>query len=585
MKKADLNKKLLARLAPRRVPTRAQFRYISTALTPLEKRIARLILIIGSLSALWIIAVFALTHLERVPARGGEYSEAIVGAPTYINPLYAPLNDVDADLTRLIYAGVMRRAPDGSIIPDLAESLDASADGKTYTVKIRADRRFHDGEPVTAEDALFTINAIKNPEYRSALQASFRSVSAEKVDDRTLKFTLQEPFAAFPELLTVGILPAHLWADVPASGATLAEFNVKPVGAGAYRFQSFVRDRLGNIKSYALARFDEAAHLDTLAFKFFPTPETALAALTNRSVDGAAFIPSGNLSKNRKNIQALALRLPQLTAVFFNQRKNAALSDLSVRKALLLALDRASVMNTALPEGAELANGPLPADAISGVENAPLPGYDIEQAKTLLEKAGWKIPSNGGAREKVSRDKKGRVTASSTLEVALTTVDRDEHRKAVERIAEGWRAVGVDVSINFVPAKDIQKTVIRPREYEALLYGIVFGPDLDPFPFWHSSQAAEAGANLANYANRNADDLLVAARKTTDLKIRAVKLSEFQKLVIAEIPAIFLYRPDYRYAISTAIKGVAVSRVGAPADRFASINEWYRRTRPVWKWR
>lgn len=583
MKKGDLNKKLIARLTGRRLPTRAQFKHIGTTLAPRERQIVRIAAIAAGLSAVWLIAVFLITHIDRAPARGGEYSEAIVGAPTYVNPLYAPLNDADADLVRLIFSGLMRRTPEGTMVGDLGDSLEASDDGKTYTARLRTDRFFHDGKPVTVDDVLFTMNAIKNPEYRSALHASFRSVAIEAADEHTVKFTLQEPFAAFPELLTVGILPAHLWADVPPSGATLAEWNVKPIGAGPYKFHSFVRDRLGNIKSYTLARATDGSYLDRVILRFHPSPETARAALQSRSVDGVAFVPSGSIPKNRKKVEAVPLRLPQLTAVFFNQRKNAALADANIRRALTIATDRVAVMNAALPEGAELADGPIPADAIPSVDRPTPPAFDQAFARELLDKAGWKLSAEGSVREKVTRDRRGRVTASSTLSVALTTVDREEHRAAAEKVAEAWRAIGVGVEITFVPAKEIQKTVIRPREYEALLYGLVYGPDTDPFPFWHSSQAAESGSNLANYTNRNADDLLVAARRTTDAALRAAKLNDFQKLVVAEFPAIFLYRPDYRYVISTAIKGITVGRVGTPADRFAGITDWYRRTKPTWK--
>lgn len=565
------------------MPTLAQLKHIGATLAPRERQIARVALIAAALSFAWLVAVFLITHIERAPARGGEYSEAIVGAPTYINPLYAPLNDADADLVRLIFSGLMRRTPEGTVVGDLAESLEASDDGKTYTARLRSDRFFHDGRPVTVDDVLFTMNAIKNPEYRSALHASFRSVTVETIDERTIKFALQEPFAAFPELLTVGILPAHLWADVAPSGATLAEFNVKPIGAGVYKFHSFVRDRLGNIKSYTLARASDAAFLERIILRFHPSPETARAALASRSVDGVAFVPSGSVPKNRKKVDAVPLRLPQLTAVFLNQRKNAALADAQVRKALTLAVDRTAVMNAALPLGAEPANGPIPEGSTSGVDAVAPPAFDQTLSRELLDKAGWKLPEGGGTREKVTRDRRGKVTASSTLAVALTTVDREEHRAAAEKVAEAWRAVGVGVELTFAPAKDMQKNVIRPREYEALLYGLVYGPDLDPFPFWHSSQAAEGGSNLANYANRNADDLLVAARRTTDAALRAAKLNDFQKLIVAEFPAIFLYRPDYRYVISSAIKGVGIMRVGVPTDRFAGITNWYRRTRAVWK--
>lgn len=587
-RRPDVNWRLLARLAPRRAPSLRQFRLLGTVLIPAERRWLRVLIVAAVLSGAALVVRAGLARLHYVPARGGGYTEGIVGAPQLINPLYASGNDADTDLTRLLYAGLLRFDASGELQPDLAEHWELSSDGKRYTVTLRENLRWSDGVPLTVDDVLFTIDAFKNPEWKSPIGAVFRKAAAARSDERTITISLPEAQPSFAHALTVGILPVHGWGDVPPAKAPLAEFNIKPIGAGLYRFKSLTRDRTGTIKTYVMERnpyYHDPAYLDRVTVKFFSDFGSAGQALHARQIDSVGFLPVDIRSafQGRGDYASFQIALPQLTAVFFNARRQELFKDKAVRAALALAVDRERVVSDSLKGEGEGLAGPLPAGVFPGVPPVPVPMPDAAQALKLLDGAGWKLPAAGSVREKVTRDKKGNVTASSTLAFSLTTVDRSETVTAARVLQEAWGKIGVAVELAIVPASRMSKEIIRPRAYDALLYGEVFGADPDPYSFWHSSQSAEGGLNLSGYANRDADDLLDAARKTADAATRAKKYQEFQKIVMGDVPAIFLYRSFYTYLVDRAVQGVRVERVFTPSDRWNSIRSWYRKTRPTFR--
>lgn len=586
---ADLNKRLLTQLSPRRTPSWRQLRYLPTVLSRAERCAAAGLLVVAFVALATIgVRVWQL-HVVSMPARGGEYIEGLVGAPTYINPLYASANEVDLDLTRLVYNGLMRTTPEGTVVPDLAETVELSEDGKTVTAFLREGVRFHDGQTLTTDDILFTFEAIQNPAYKSPYAGSFKGVTITAPDERTVTFTLTEPYAPFLTALTVGILPAHLWRDVPPSSANLAEFNLKPIGSGPYKFKAFSRDRVGTIRSYTFERFADngssAPFIGRVAFRFFPDFDSAVEAYRNRQIDGLGFAPTTlrDRLRGRHDANEFPLALPQYTALFFNQKRVEALKDSQVREALTVSLDRDRIIADALLGAGELVDGPVFPGFAGVTSTPPHAAFDPDKAAQLLEKAGWALPENSGPRVKQTKDSRGRVTATTTLALTLVTVQRDETSAAAKTVADTWRALGVDVKVEEVPAARMQRDILRPHAYDVLLYGQILGRDPDPLPFWHSGHAVEGGLNLALYANRNADALLEEARKEQDAEKRGMLYTKFADLVVTERAAAFLYRPVYPYFVTTAVKGIRADEIAVPADRFAGIADWYIKTRKGWR--
>jgi len=163
-------------------------------------------------------------------------------------------------------------------------------------------------------------------------------------------------------------------------------------------------------------------------------------------------------------------------------------------------------------------------------------------------------------------------------------VDATENLAAAEQVKKNWEAMGVKVTLDVVAASRMQKDKIRPREYQALLYGEIIGADPDPYPFWHSSQNDASGLNLAVYSNRRVDELLEKARVTAKSEDRVPLYKEFQDILADEQPAILLYSPTYTYVIGRKVKGAQQSgNIFTPSDRFDDITVWYINNKRVWK--
>lgn len=573
-----LDRDLVSALNPARLPSAKHLRYLPEVLSAREQLLIRWVtgFVIVCLAVLGVRLY--QRHIAFTPISGGTYTEVLVGAPQHVNPILAQGNDVDRDLTALTYASLFRVGPDQKLVPDLVERQEIAQDQKTYTLTLKEDVRWHDGEPLTAHDVVFTIGRIQDPAFKSPLLRTLAGVKAELVDDRTVKLALNEPFAPFLTNLTFGILPEHIWADVPAENVSLVEYNLKPVGSGPFMFKSLTRDRSGGIKAYTIVRFDgyfgKPPYLDAITFRFAPDLATANETVRQKGSEGISFIAKTSrkdMAKN-KRIRLIDLSLPQYTAIFFNQR-TALLQNPKVREALALAVDRQAIVRDVLGGQGAVVDGPiLPGFIGFHAEIRAIP-YDPGRANTLLDEAGWKRIDG-----KQFRDKNG-----EELKFSMTTIDQPELAQVIGKIREAWAAVGVNLEVHLEETTRIQREVIRPRDYQSLLYGEIVGLDPDPYPFWHSSQQRDPGLSLAIFFSKQADKVLEQARVTTDERERTLKYIEFQNILTQEIPAIFLYSPTYTYGLGKKIQGFDEEGIVIPADRFADVTNWYVKTKRVWK--
>ena len=234
-----------------------------------------------------------------IPNYGGEYSEAIIGSPQFINPILISANDADRDLSALIYSGLTKYEGNGNIVPDLAESYEISGDGFAYTFHLRKDVKWHDGEKFSADDIIFTVNAILNSDYGSPLRLNWQGVDVEKQDDHTVVFKLSKPHFQFIEKTAIGILPRHIWEAIDPKNINLADANLKPIGTGPFVFSKFTKDKLGNIISYTLNAnenfYNGKPYLASVSLYFYEDEEKALDAYKKALV----------LDKDNKDYQKL----------------------------------------------------------------------------------------------------------------------------------------------------------------------------------------------------------------------------------------------------------------------------------------
>lgn len=514
---------------------------------------------------IWLIALVSDRFTTEVPARGGSYREAVVGTPRSINPILA-VTDVDRDLVALIFSGLMRLSPDGTLVPDLAESVTVSEDKKTYTFVIREDAVFHDGTPVTSADVAFTVERAQNALVKSSKRANWEGVEVAVVDERTVSFTLTEPYAQFLENARLGILPKHLWENVAVTELPFSKLNTEPVGTGPFRFTEMRTTSGGIPSSILLTGVTEGArvpHLESVELAFYPDAAAQIDALEGDATLGAHSI----LPEGRTPHEAV---LGRIFAVFFNQNQQNLFADKVVRDALDAALDKEAIVSTLIDGYGSPLSGPLPPRSLE-----ESPSAARADAAALLEKNGWKKGDDGVWAKTVKK-------STTRLAFTLRTGNADELREAAFLVRDAWKAFGADVAVELFDAGDLSEDVIRPRKYDALLFGQVVGTDADLFAFWDSSQRNDPGLNIALYTNSSVDGLLRDARRATDATERRKATEEAAAKIQAETAAIFLYSPHFVFGTPPEIRGVTLQNIVTPADRFLTIDTWYVSTERVW---
>lgn len=528
-----------------------------------------------------LVRAYFYSGESNIPDYGGEHIEGLVGQPRFINPVLSASSGTDTDISRLVYAQLLKFDRDLKLAPDLAVSLpEVSADQKSYTIKLKSGLKWQDGEPITADDVLYTIQTIQNASYESPLYANWNRVRIEKIDDLTLKFNLPEVSASFITNFALGILPKHVWGDMSPNNFRLSDSNLQPVGSGPYIVHEIKKTSDGTIKSLTL-KAHELYHAGTpyityFTFKFYTDYTSLASAYTSRDVSSVGFIPFDRKayleSSDRTN--QYTVTLPQYQAVFFNLPKNQVLNQLAVRQALWLTVDRANIIDEAYIGLAKPAYGPiLPGNL--GYSDAPEKAshLSLDEASQILDKAGWKIDPATGFRTRTVG------TNQQKLEFNLATSSFPLHVRTAQLLSSQWSKIGANVRVVVVSAADLQDDYIRPRNFDALLFSENTGADPDPYPFWHSSQSHDPGLNLSGFSNQTVDKLLLDARRTNDTNARAKNYQDFQNIMTQQIPAIFLNNAVYVYTIPKKEKGFEASTLIYPSERFSNVHEWYIETR------
>lgn len=593
-------------------PKLKQWAYFFKVLSKKEKYIfGGLILILVTASIIWPVVSYH-KKTQPVASSGGKYTEGLIGQPRYINPLLAQYNDTDRDLTGLVFSGLLKYNCQGELILDLAENYTISDDGKTYEVFLKKNVKWHDNESFSADDIVYTIETIQDPAYTSPLRTNWQGVLVEKINQFSVRFVLKTPYAPFLHHLTAGILPRHLWQGIDETNFPLAQHHLEPVGTGPYQFKKLQKDRNGNVRYFELDKFADyygpQPKIDTLAFKFYPNPEDAIEGLNKIEVDGLAYISSQNKNKiqNLAEFDIRIFYLPRYFAVFFNQTQSKALADKQVRWALNLAANKQTIVNDLLANQGQIVHSPFTYASLDQAIKENIIDFDLEKAKQVLEEAGWQEPSlpekaeeepeNESSEENNEIKENDRLvkndqgllvrqktinndTLPSLLEIDLVTTDWPELSSVAQALKKQWEQIGAKINLVIVDLAAIQADYIKPRAYQALLFGEILGPDPDPFAFWHSSQKKDPGLNLALYDNKKADQLLEQARQEMDSEVRTQKYQEFQQILAEDMPAVFLYNPTYLYPIPNKIKGANIERIYLPYQRFCQIEEWYTKTK------
>ncbi len=596
-----------------KLPKKEEINSVFTAFSKKEKIIFSVLLAILLISTLSIVESINKTLMVKIPLRGGSLSEGIIGTPRFINPILAS-SPSDLDMVALVYSGLMRKNPDGTVTPDLAEKYVMSKDGLTYTFTLKNNVYFQNGQPVTADDVIFTVNKAEDPTINSPQEVNWSGVTATKIDSKTVQFTLKQPYPSFLENATLGIMPAVLWNS---SAIELNSANINPVGSGPYMIKSAVKESSGVIDSYELQPFQKFAlgepYIENLSTHFYSNEDDLINALQNGEVDQISSITplNANILKER-NYEIESSVLPRVFGLFFNQNKNLLFTDKVVTNAINQAIDKDQVVQDVLSGYGVALDGPIPPNMIA--YQAPNDGNSLSRDQILqnvessLAKDGWVKGPDGFLQKNISAKKsttvvkaaatKGKTSvtsvkttttstsgksATTVLEFSISTGNAPELAKTAELIKQDLAVVGIKVDIKTFEVGDLNQSVIRPRNYDALLFGEIINHESDLFAFWHSSQRKDPGLNVAMYTNAKVDKILETASTEINEQQRIKDYTQFENDIKQDMPAVFLYSPNFIYVVSPSVKGLSLGNITTSSDRFSNIYSWYTQTENVWK--
>ena len=518
------------------------------------------------------------------------YREGVVGSPTSVTPVTAR-SRADRTLVGLVFSGLVRPAAAGGYEPDLAESWATDAAGTTWTVKLRPDATWHDGVPVTADDVVYTVEALKSPDSAGGMSGAWAEVTAKALDARTVQFTLDTPIAGFLAVLCQPLLPAHLLADVPLADLAGSDFARLPVGTGPFSLVELdgthaVLEPAGSVA--APGDPTPGPSLDSLATPF-PAPtavrpvpyierievdfyltEAAMAdALRRGEIDGAAgFTPpvsSGLAGTN--GLERLRYPTTTLSTALLNLRPDhPELGDAAVRRALLAAIDRDALVAGALAGDAVRADALVPpASWAFDATAAPPVAYDPSAAAKALTNAGWK--KTGGAWTAP------KAKAPYALEVLTVPASASPRLNAVASfVRDAWVSLGFKVNLVELPATDLA-TRLRAGDYTAAVVDISTGLEPDLYPLLASSQVRASGMNLSGYQDPALDKLIEAARAPGPAEARSAAWTALLAAINQRMPILPLAWVDEVF-IERGVSGPTPRLIVEPGDRFGDVLAW-----------
>lgn len=498
---------------------------------------------------------FADSYSESVFGEGGTYTEATLGEVNSLNPLFATTNS-EKVLSKLLFATLSTVDYSGHSGVGLAKSISPNEDGKVWTVVLRDDLEWSDGEPITNDDVLFTVNLIKNSFVNSIYNSNFANVNVTENEDGKIIFTLPSTYADFISALNVPILPKHKLENVDPKTLIEDSFSNTPVTSGAFSFNALQSSSNNNEKVYYLSAnphyYKGKPLLSSFVVHTYKNKDSIIGAINSGAVTATAdlsdvessYITSPQIQKKNSSLNSGVF-------MFFNTT-NESIKNTELRAAIRQGINLEKVRSYA-PDTSAL-DYPILKSQISLSKYPEVPAYDYTAAKTKIsellgENPGW-------------------------LEIA--TVTSGYLPNVANAIAEELKTLGFEVNVStYDETQDFVNNVISKRAYDILIYDVELGADPDPLPYYHSSQASGSGLNLSNYRNALVDDLLLGGRSALDETLRARKYESFLEYWVANVPAVGLYQSNLTYFYNRNVRTFGNDiRLVTPIDRFTDITDW-----------
>jgi peptide/nickel transport system substrate-binding protein len=506
------------------------------------------------------------------PARGGTAVEALVGQATVLNPLFES-NESTRDVNAVIYQGLTAIDSQQNVIGVLARTWTVSPDHLTYTVDLRTDVKWADGQPFGQDDVLFTYHVLQDLEYQQPGAEMWRQVGVAAGGPNQVVFSLRAPDASFPVSLRVGIIPKHVFngmapdqiAGSPSSG--VRAFGTGPFKVGSISPLAITLDR----NSYAVPQ----PYLDHLVLRTYPAtdPQSAIRAVLSGAADLVGGIQPQEvdtlMGRTDLTVQELHMFATSFVALNPDGGGRPYLADPKVRLALVQAIDRQKIINDVLSGRADPDPGPIPtaswAYSASVANKYP---HDVQAAGKALDAAGWSLDPTS----------KIRTSKGIPFVVTLVAASSFPNQQVAESVARQLGAIGVEVKVQALPASKLLQDYVLTHKYQMALISIDVGPDPDQYSLWHSG-IDPASLNFAYSRGWGLIDKdLEDGRSAVDPPTRLAAYIDFQTLVADAAPAIFLYSSRYDYAVSQRVHGIHANQAIEPFERFQYVTDWYVNT-------
>jgi peptide/nickel transport system substrate-binding protein len=497
------------------------------------------------------------TAAAGTPHYGGTFKIGSTSAADTLLPIYADVEGAGNDLP-LAYDTLVNVDPQMRVIPWLAEKWDVSKDGLTYTMHLRHNATWSDGQPVTSADVMYEYALEMDPKSQAVYKSDYDVIANLKAPDKwTVVYTLKTANAAFLANVLSSVqhapLPAHIYAKLPHDSMRHLDISKSFVGDGPYIVTEFKQDDHMTLTSNK-TWWNGRPYIDEVYIKEYQTEQAQLIALQDGEVD-MPYILTGAQWQGVKNdnrfthihtyANAFDWEIPNLN--------DPIMGDVNVRRAMMYAWDRKTEA-AKLFQGEDIpVFGPISLAqswAFDPAAKTAFP-YDPAKAGQILDADGWRLGPDGV-----------RYKNAQPLAITVGLISGNEAgAKDFEFAQAEMKAVGIKLT-----SKQSEINVFYQNERDGKFQldsgGESLSTDPDPTLILGSSGIPPNGLNYARYNSPQMDALLKAALETTDQEKRRALYTKVQELAIQDVPYLWTLAPYYRNVVNARVKGVDPAQAG-----------------------
>ncbi len=494
------------------------------------------------------------------------FTEGSVGAISSFNPLFLTQNAIDKSIEELVFEKFIEIDRDGNPQPGIAVKWESSNDGLTYTFDISLDHLWQDGEPLTADDVVFTFETgikLADKYGEDSVGVSLTGIEVSKVDEDTVKFVLEDTNATFFEAVSIYIVPKHKLEDIDLDDMKFSMFGQYPLGSGPYKV---VSTEPNIVTLEASEYYEDIPSIKKFVYRIYEDMDSLEVAFRNGDLDAISGIDSGDMDfvKEYSGYRVLETDIDQRTKmIFFNLRRDS-LDEGVIRQALSYITDKEKLLELSDIPGTP-ASGPIPSSSWAFNDEAEQYSYNPEKASELFKDAGYIRSEDSSYYE--SQD-------NTILSFTISYLKNNSNDRLLNSLKDLWEEEGVILNLNPLSYEQITQEVIATRNFELLMYEVETTIDPDQYNLWHSLKVDYPNLNLSGYEYERVDILLEDARVELTKKDRIDYYDLFQEYLMRDVPALFLYHPKYVYVVPEGLNGPDLSNISFPEERFQNISEW-----------